>query len=215
MAQTLATYFENERKRVVSRCTQCGTCIEECPIVRHTDLKDTPPREIQEKVIAFLNEGAGDSAVYTKAFACMECYQCVRGRCPEGLNPLTINEIIKYDYRRRNLAPIPYTDPLDPLAKQRVLSSIQVSGKDYAKIFAPPEKTAARYVFFPGCNVYLQPEKILSALDIMSLITDDYVFLREWTIAAGTLPSRQETWTRAIGQPRSLLQRSAHTGRRR
>ena len=177
MAQTLASYFENERKRVVSRCTQCGTCIEECPIVRHTDLKDAPPREIQEKVIGFLNNGAGDNAVYTKAFACMECYQCVRGRCPEGLNPLTINEIIKYDYRRRNLAPIPYTDPRDPLAKQRVLSSIQVSGRDYVRIFAPPEKTAARYVFFPGCNVYLQPEKILSALDIMSLITDDYVFL--------------------------------------
>ncbi len=71
MAQTLATYFENERKKVVSQCTQCGTCIEECPIVRHTDLKDTPPREIQEKVIGFLNDGAGDNVVYTKAFACM------------------------------------------------------------------------------------------------------------------------------------------------
>jgi Fe-S oxidoreductase len=32
-------------------------------------------------------------------------------------------------------------------------------------------------VFFPGCNVYLQPEKILNALDIMDAIGEDYAFL--------------------------------------
>ena len=135
------------------------------------------PIEIQEKVIEFLNNGAGNDIVYTKSFACMECYECVLGRCPKDLSPLTINEIIKYDYRRKNLAEIPYTDPKDLMANQRVLSSIQISAQDYGKIFTPTEEGIAKYVFFPGCNVYLQPEKILSALNVMDLITDDYAFL--------------------------------------
>lgn len=177
MAKTIVEHFENEREKVVNQCTKCGVCIKKCSILKHTDLKDISPREIQEKVIDFLREGTNSDEVYTKAFACMECYECVDGRCPQGLDPLNINEIIKYDYRRKNLAEIPYTDPKDHMAKQRVISSIQIAAQDYKKIFTPSEKKNAKYVFFPGCNVYLQPEKILSALEVMSLITDDYAFL--------------------------------------
>jgi len=151
--------------------------LKKCPILKRTDLKDMSPKEIQGKVVDFLKTGAADDIVYTKAFACMECYECVFERCPSGLSPLTINEIIKYDYRQSNLAEIPYTDPKNSLAKQRVLSSIQISATDYKKIFTPAAKESAKYVFFPGCNVYLQPEKILSALDVMNLITDDYAIL--------------------------------------
>jgi len=32
-------------------------------------------------------------------------------------------------------------------------------------------------VFFLGCNVYFQPEKILNAMDIIDAIGDDYAFL--------------------------------------
>jgi len=177
MAQTVAEHFESERQKVLNQCTKCGICVKKCPILKHTILKDTPPREIQEKVVDFLSTGISNDTVYTKAFACMECYECVSGRCPNGLSPLTINEIIKAEYRRNNLADIPYTDPKDRLAKQRVLASIQVSSPDYKLIFTPSRKEHAKYVFFPGCNVYLQPEKILSALDVMNLVTDDYAFV--------------------------------------
>jgi Fe-S oxidoreductase len=32
-------------------------------------------------------------------------------------------------------------------------------------------------VFFPGCNVYFQPEKILSALDVLAALQEDFAFL--------------------------------------
>lgn len=115
MAQTVAEPFERERQKVLHQCTKCGICIKKCPILKHTDLKDVQPREIQEKVVDFLNTGIGNDTVYTKAFAYMECYECVSGRCPSGLSPLTINEIIKADYRCNHLADIPYTDPKDRL----------------------------------------------------------------------------------------------------
>jgi Fe-S oxidoreductase len=167
------------------------------------------PREIQEKVIDFLNNGSGNDIVYIKAFSCMECYECVLERCPKGLNPLLINEIIKYDYRRNNLVEISYTDPKDSMAKQRVLSSIQISAQDYKKIFSSTGKKIAKYVFFPGCNVYLQPEKILSALDIMSLITEDYVFLPGMDYCCGNVYIEAGDITKGYQAAQDLIEKIA------
>ena len=177
MAKSLMQYLEEERNRIIENCTSCGQCINKCPIVEHTDLQSASAPEVQRKVLDFLKNGTAHEEVYLKAFACMVCYRCVKRSCPKGLNPMLINEIAKWDYRRKQLKPIPYTDPKDQYATQRVLASIQVSAEDYQRIFSPSEKKSARYVFFPGCNVYLQPEKVLGALDVMDLIGEDYAFV--------------------------------------
>lgn len=108
----------------------------------------------------------------------MRCFQCVDNFCPQGLNPMLINEIIKWYYRKNNLADYSYPDPKSHNAPQRVIASIQVSSDDLKRISTPPNTTEeARYVLFPGCNVYFQPDKVLSVLDVMDYITEDYVFL--------------------------------------
>ena len=90
---------------------------------------------------------------------------------------MLINELIKREYISRGLAKRPYGDAMQPDSVHRVLASVQVSGSDYIKITHPSNKQHARYVFFPGCNVYFQPEKILQALEIMDAIGEDYAFL--------------------------------------
>lgn len=177
MSKSLVQYFDEERNRIIESCSSCGQCINKCPIIKHTKLDGASPKEVQYKVLDFLENGTIYDEVYIKSFACMECYRCVKKHCPRGLNPLLINEIIKWDYYRKELASIPYTDPRDQYAKQRVLASIQVPEEDYKRIFSQTEKKSARYVFFPGCNVYLQPEKVLEALDIMDIIGEDYAFV--------------------------------------
>jgi Fe-S oxidoreductase len=107
----------------------------------------------------------------------MECFKCVDNCCPEGLDPLLVNEIIKWEYRRNHVIETSYVDPKDSAVAQRVLASTQVSPEEYKRIFTATDKGTARYVFFPGCNVYFQPEKVLTALDIMGLITEDYAFV--------------------------------------
>jgi Fe-S oxidoreductase len=97
--------------------------------------------------------------------------------CPEDLNPMLINEIIKGAYVARGLANSDFKDTGAPASAHRVLASVQVSAVEYRRITTVSEKSKARYVFFPGCNVYFQPEKILHALDIMNAIGDDYAFL--------------------------------------
>lgn len=107
----------------------------------------------------------------------MECFKCTADICPEDLNPMLVNELIKGEYISCGLAEKAYGDQQQPDSVHRILASIQVSASDYLRITKPSKKKNARYVFFPGCNVYFQPEKILNALDIMDGIGDDYAFL--------------------------------------
>ncbi len=140
-------------------------------------MKDMSPGDIQQDVLDFLQEGIKKETVYTKAFACMECFQCVDSFCPRGLNPLHINELIKSDYRRKGLQKDSFQDPRNPGAVQRVLASIQVVREDYQRISTPTDKEKTKYVFFPGCNVYFQPEKILTALDLLDFVTTECAFV--------------------------------------
>jgi Fe-S oxidoreductase len=90
---------------------------------------------------------------------------------------MAVNEIIKWEYRQNKVVEMGYGDPKDVDSTHRILSGIQLAAEDYQKITTPSPKGAASYVFFSGCNVYYQPEKLLNALDIIDLITDDYAFV--------------------------------------
>jgi Fe-S oxidoreductase len=175
---TIENQFTTEKQRFLEKCVRCGLCAEVCPILPYTEIGALSPEEIQEDVYDFINGGTPNKRAYTKAFACMECFKCATDTCPEELEPMLVNELIKREYYSRGLAErAELGDQQQPDSVHRVLASIQVSASDYRKISEPGNKHRARYVFFPGCNVYFQPEKILNALDIMDAIGDDYAFL--------------------------------------
>ena len=177
MERTLAKYYRKEKKRVLEKCKECGICAKRCPIVKKTELADVSPNKIQEQIKEYLKTGEANQTVFNRAFSCMQCFQCVDKCCPEGLDPLAVNEIIKWEYRHNKIIEMGYGDPRDDDSTHRVLAGIQLSAADYLKVSTPSMKETAKYVFFSGCNVYYQPEKLLNALDIMDLITDDYAFV--------------------------------------
>ncbi len=174
---TIVDHYTKEKQRFLENCTQCGLCAQGCPILPYTDIGYSSFPEIQESVFDFLTIGTSNQQVYTKAFACMACFKCTQEMCPEDLDPMLINELIKGEYSARGLANRPPNDAKQPDSAHRVLASIQVSRSDYKRITTANKKRKARYVFFPGCNVYFQPEKILNSLDIMDMIGDAYAFL--------------------------------------
>lgn len=174
---TILDFFTTEKQRFLDNCTQCGLCAEECPILPYTDCAEVSSQEIQEGIFEYIESGVPNQRAFTKAFACMECFKCTADVCPENLNPMLINEIIKGEYISEGLAPSNFSDSGQPDSVHRVLAGVQVSENDYKRIFTLSKKQNARYVFFPGCNVYFQPEKILNALDILDSIGDDYAFL--------------------------------------
>jgi Fe-S oxidoreductase len=166
-----------EKRRFLENCTACGLCAEVCPIIPYTEIGEVSAQEIQEDVLDFMTGASPNPKVFAKAFACMECFKCTAGMCPEGLNPMLVNEIIKGKYISSGLADNPCEDAMRADSIHRVLASVQVSALDYRRITRADKKRKARYVFFPGCNVYFQPDKILSALDILDAVGDDCAFL--------------------------------------
>jgi heterodisulfide reductase subunit D len=174
---TILDHYTREKQRFLKNCTLCGLCAEGCPILPYTDIGEISPQDIQKAVFDFMESGAPNQLAYTKAFACMECFKCTAGMCPENLNPMLVNELIKSQYISKGLANKAYSDARQPDSAHRVLASVQVSASEYNRITTSGAQQAARYVFFPGCNVYFQPEKILNAMDIMDAIGDDYAFL--------------------------------------
>ena len=169
--------YSREKRRFLENCTRCGFCAQGCPILPYTDLSGTSAEDVQEGVFDFMNDGAPNERAYTKAFACMECFKCTAGMCPEGLNPMLINQLIKKEYIAKGLVKGLSGDAGQPDSAHRVLASIQISRAEYERITTPRGEPKARHVFFPGCNVYFQPEKILNALDILDAIGDDFAFL--------------------------------------
>ena len=174
---TLFAHYIKEKQRYLENCTQCGLCAEGCPILPFTDISGISSQDIQEGVLDFIDNEIPNQMAYTKAFACMECFKCTTDMCPEELNPMLVNELIKGEYISKGLANRAYSHAKQADSAQRVLASVQVSGIEYNKITTSSDRQSARYVFFAGCNVYFQPEKILNALDIMDAIGDDYTFL--------------------------------------
>ena len=173
----ISEYYENEKRRYLENCIQCGLCAQECPILSYTEKAVDDVSDIQAGVYAFLESGNKNQEAYTKAFACIECFKCTADVCPQDLNPMLINELIKRDYISKGLADRAYGDAALPDSTHRVLASVLVSASEYEKITTPSRKKGAGFVFFPGCNVYFQPEKILSALDIMDAIGDEYAYV--------------------------------------
>jgi len=160
---TIIGHYGKERQLFIENCTKCGICADECPILPYTDISEISTPDIQEGVFDFIDSGIPNQLAYTKAFACMECFKCTIDICPQDLNPMLVNELIKGGYISKGLSDKAYGDAMQTDSVHRVLASVQASAPDYRRITEPSRKEHTRYVFFPGCNVYLQPEKIMHA----------------------------------------------------
>ena len=184
----LDLYLEERRRQATDACTACGACFRACPVVGHLDFGDLRPEEVQAQVRAFLDGGEATGAVFSRAFSCMGCYGCCAGVCPQGLDVMQVNELVKALHRRRGLDGTGYTPANDPTAPQRVLAGLQTTPEEYRRIFTASPPRSARYVFFAGCNVYNQPARLLEALDVVALAGEDVAFLPGLDHCCGDTP---------------------------
>jgi heterodisulfide reductase subunit D len=173
----LSQLFEQEKQRILDNCTACGICFKKCPISCKTALADRKPAEVQQALKDFLAQGVYSEELRERVASCMKCYGCVRDMCPQGLNPMRTLEICDWEMSRAGLIEHPPWDPKHPELVHRVLASIQISSRDYQRIMTSSPQGPADTVFFAGCNVYYQPEKLLNALDVMALIDERHAFV--------------------------------------
>ena len=169
-------FFKQEKQRAIKECKICGLCVKKCPIISETKVADAKPKEIQHAVLDFLDCGKDSPVLRERIRSCMKCYGCVN-LCSQGINPLRTLEICTQVMVEEKMLDFPEWDPKSPDSTHRVLAGIQTTAIEYERIFKPSENVKADTIFFPGCNVYYQPEKLLNALDVMTMIDPDFAFV--------------------------------------
>ena len=172
----LNDFFKKEKQRVIENCTKCGLCVKRCDVIGKSRLCDEKPKAVQSAVIDFFETGQASEILQERIQSCMKCYGCL-DVCPEDLNPLRSLEICQWEMAEKGFIEYPAWDPKSPDLIHRVLASIQTSAHDYERLFQSTEVKKSKTVFFPGCNVYYQPEKILNSLDILGLVDPEFAFL--------------------------------------
>ncbi len=188
MATNLTQYYKDKRQRTIDQCTACGDCVRVCPAITQVDsFNNIAPEEVQQAVLDFFRTGVPSQTVFDRAFSCMQCWTCTDNCCPAGLDPQLINETIKWEYRRKGIKEHCYTDPQELESTPRIISNILTSKSELERISTSRGSSSVQYVFFPGCNVYWQPDKLLSALDIFDLITTDYAYLPGMDYCCGNI----------------------------
>ncbi|MDR2820474.1 MAG: (Fe-S)-binding protein [Desulfovibrio sp.] len=168
----LSEYYEAAKQKVITSCLKCGKCISECRVMPFSRIK-IDPRKTQQDIIDFLSGGKELSpAGQFKLNSCMRCYGCLDVQCPIGVNSMLITELLAREIQFRKETP--WDIPLYPVHEE--LARKGTSAEEYERISLERTDVKADYLFFPGCNVYKQPDKILNALDMLDAIGNRYSF---------------------------------------
>ena len=103
---------------------------------------------------------------------------------PAGVDSLLINELVLREGELRKEKPF----DLENYPVQDALARRFTTPEEYARITTPVLRPDADTLFFPGCNVYKQPEKLLAALDLLDATGRPYSFVPGLSHCCGQMP---------------------------
>ena len=180
MYEHISDMYGEIKDKLLHRCVACGRCISQCRVTPDVEY-DKAPGDVMRDVLAFLRGEPLSGDAEKKAFSCLHCIGCSDIKCPIGVRPLQVNELIRHELEIKKAQP--WSEDIFAQHQQRLQSL--TTPKQLARVTTPRIKKGSRYVFFPGCSIYKQPEKVENCLDIMDAITDDYSFLPGLTYCCG------------------------------
>lgn len=167
----LQEMYQDAKSKVIHDCIKCGNCISQCKAIELTSQQFDVYRT-QENIIRYLDGfDALTEEGQLKVNACMSCFGCLDIPCPIGVSSMTINELVRWSLTDKTTSPT-YDEIF---ATQHRLAREGTTPDEFQRIMTPDRKKSD-ILFFPGCNVYNQPDKLLNALTIMDEIGKDYSF---------------------------------------
>jgi Fe-S oxidoreductase len=164
------------QEQFTANCTACGLCAAMCPPLSHRTVQ-LSGQEVQEQVRDYLEGGSSTDAVIERSRLCNECYKCVTDTCPQGLDPMRVNQLLRGLLHGDGTVSRPFIPPQDPQSNERIVASLLTTEQEYKRITTPFTKGSGKVIFFPGCNIYYQPHLLLTALDVFDSLADDWTFL--------------------------------------
>ena len=174
---------------MVAACTQCGKCVEICPMTGPAGVGDATPKAVISGVLDIVRFGDGPQASKAWAKGCALTGDCIAA-CPEGVNPRFLLAMARVKMARQA------AEPREQRKKgvenfrlvadgTNVLARMQLSANELTRLgqkaterlesgstVKPGERPD--FVFYTGCNVLKTPHIALLALDVMDALGVTY-----------------------------------------
>jgi len=170
---------------MLDACTQCGKCVEICPVTGPAGIGDATPKAVIAGVLDIVRFGDGSAAAKAWAKGCALTGDCIAA-CPEGVNPRFLLAMARVKMARQTAEPREQrkkgVENFRMVADgTNVLVRMQLSANELTRL---GQKATARlesgstvkpgerpdFVFYTGCNVLKTPHIALLALDVMDAL---------------------------------------------
>jgi Fe-S oxidoreductase len=186
----LADYFEYRGRRFAERCTNCGACLEVCPVYPLTGLAGKDPKAVMEKITGLLKGGDASEEAYEMVFACNGGCDICSKACPEKLNPYSAFTSAIARIAKSGKQPPPQVYQVTPKHRHsftRVFSALQSQPLERRWLSrAPANPRPAEFVLFAGCNATGMMHTFVETMAIMDKMGIDYVALGGDELCCGT-----------------------------
>lgn len=180
-------YLEREKHDILAHCTQCGKCVEVCPMPQYSPaVAQTDAKLVVGQVLEVLRTGVASPAARAWAQSCSNSGRCIPA-CPEGVNPRKMLALARLELRRQQVATDPQAaqhaarDDFKALGEAlRLLLSVQLRPEDIQRLLPgaiSERQRPADVVFYFGCNILRTPEIALTVLDVLDRLEVDYEVL--------------------------------------
>jgi Fe-S oxidoreductase len=188
--RNLADYFEYRGRRFAERCTNCGACLEVCPVYPLTGLAGKDPKAVIQKITALLKGGDVSDEAFEMVFACNGGCDICSKACPEKLNPYSAftSAIARIAASGRQPPPQAYqVMPKHRHSFNRLFSALQSGPSERRWLSrAPANPKPAEIVLFAGCNATGMMHTFLETMAILDKMGMDYVALGGDELCCGT-----------------------------
>jgi heterodisulfide reductase subunit D len=163
--------FVEEKKRFGKKCTACGACVTACPIIPLTDIKGIDPADVMASVTNLYRGGRPSATARTRIYSCMGCLTC-RPHCPEDLNPalgLALAASILVEKGEPLPRALSFLLPETEFNLMKAVEAFQIKPDQRPWETTVPcgRPSACKTVLFTGCTGIMQPDVVLTALDII------------------------------------------------
>lgn len=183
--------FEKAVQNFMADCVSCGSCIDACPCIPHSDIREVDPQEILEEMQASFDGGPLSFIAIERAFACTRCGIC-QDICPQEINVFEVLEALRVkilDQGERNLSLInlPVGDHvLSAWDFDDILASLQI--KPWERRWADSgvsdiHKSDA--VLFIGCHSRRYVHRINTLLDILQMLGINFSAVAGGSVCCG------------------------------